>query len=189
MTKSLFGLFNMLPGWLWAAIAGALTLSHCAMGNRLDAAKLALADAKTAHATHLATQAAAAATAEGELRKTISDLSTSILEDAYEAQKRLDQAVDDLGRARSAGQRLRDQLDALSGLSCSSAPAGGAAASSSAGDPAAAAADLRAHVQSRLDEAADGIAGFGDGAATAAEFCERSYTRAREKLKAIGAKP
>ena len=45
------GFFDMLPGWLWAVIAGALVLNSCAMGVKIEAGKLRLSQQETKTAT------------------------------------------------------------------------------------------------------------------------------------------
>ncbi len=72
--------------------------------------------------------------------------------------------------AVTAGERLRVQLAAVRRV--------GAAASSgtpAGGPPADTSGDLLAHVQRRLDEAADGVARFGDEGHIAGRACERAY--------------
>ncbi len=89
----------------------------------------------------------------------------------------VDESKKDLGSARaaaaaavSAGERLRVQLAALrrSGSGPNPAAPGGSASADTAGD-------LLAHVQRRLDEAADGIARFADEGRIAGHACERAY--------------
>lgn len=79
----------------------------------------------------------------------------------------------DLAGARAAGERLRNALAALqaAGRDAAGQPAG-VAGRGSAADPAT---DLLAVVQRRLDEAADGIAGFADRAHLAGQTCQRIY--------------
>lgn len=77
--------------------------------------------------------------------------------------------------AVDAARRLQQRLASLEVRSCSAdtaAALGGAAASAPA--------DLRAYVQRRLDEAADGIAGYAGRAAASGRTCERSYDSLKE---------
>ena len=96
----------------------------------------------------------------------------AVQEIANEAQSKLDQALADAGAARSAGERLRDRIAQLT-AACRAAASNPDAAN--AGAPAEVPADLLADVQRRLDEAADGIAGFADKSSAAGKACERSY--------------
>ena len=96
----------------------------------------------------------------------------AVQEIANEAQKELDVARSDADAARSAGERLRDRIAQLTAACRATASNPDAA---NAGAPAEAPADLLADVQRRLDEAADGIAGFADKSSAAGKACERSY--------------
>lgn len=171
---------DFLPGWLWA-IAWAFAIAGCLTAvGQLKTERTAHANTRAEQAAQIARMEADARQAEARHRRVEGELTARILEDNYEAQTRLDKAVDDLAAASAAGQLLRKQLAALTAASC--APA---AATAAAGDgPAAQAArDLLANVQRRLDEATEGIAGFADAASTAGAVCERAYDRARGALK------
>lgn len=86
-----------------------------------------------------------------------------------DAKKQAQSAMAAASAARTAGERLRDQLAALRGQACGNptTPPGSPAAGS--------ADDLLADVQRRLDEAADGIALHADQSRIAGQACERAY--------------
>lgn len=76
----------------------------------------------------------------------------------------------------AAGQRLRNELATLDKRACD-----GSSAAASPGSAASSPADLRAYVSRRLDEAADGIAGFAESAIGASQTCFESYSAVRKK--------
>ena len=165
------------PLWFrpWMAWAAAVAVMAALLGLQT----VRLADERTAHANAVSAFNAAAAKAEREARQAVEDARTeerrrtdAVQEIANEAQSKLDQALADAGVARSAGERLRERIAQLT-AACRAAASNPGAASS--GAPAEATADLLADVQRRLDEAADGIAGFADKSAAAGKACERSY--------------
>lgn len=137
-----------------------LLIAACAVQTaRIANEQAAHADTRRAHAEAIA-KAEAAARAEEQRRV------AAIQEIADETARRLDAARNDAAAAATAGRRLRDTLATLR-LNCASTAARGDTADATAG--------LLADVQRRLDEAADGIAGFADQAHTAGLGCERAY--------------
>lgn len=86
-----------------------------------------------------------------------------------DAKAQIRKATADAADARTAGQRLRDQLAASRSEACGNPqPASGSPTAQPAPD-------LLADLQRRLDEAADGIADYADQSAIAGNACQRSY--------------
>lgn len=165
------------PLWFrpWMAWAAAVAVMAALLGLQT----VRLADERADHQTTKADYNQRVANAEKAGRQAVEDAwaeerrrTEAVQEIANEAQSKLDQALADAGAARSAGERLRDRIAQLT-AACRAAASNPDAASS--GAPAEATADLLADVQRRLDEAADGIAGFADKSAAAGKACERSY--------------
>lgn len=92
--------------------------------------------------------------------------------------------ADDLASARAAGERLRVALAAAQAARGNSP--GKPAATADGSPPADPAGDLLANVQRRLDEAADGIAGFADKAHLAGLTCERIYDQMTPPARSPG---
>lgn len=142
--KALFGavggFFDMVPGWVWAAIAAALVLNSCHQGLKIDQGKLALSQQETK------TQKA-----NGETETAKKELSNRIAAEAVVVADAVEKArKDDLAKAKlqqekiyalheqnataeldlaSAHDRVRSTIDAAAaGASCGRVP----------GDPAAA---------------------------------------------------
>ena len=160
------------PWMAWAAAVAA-------MAALLGLQTVRLADERADHQTTKADYNQRVANAEKAGRQAVEDAraeeqrrTAAVQEIANEAQKELDVARSDADAARSAGERLRDRIAQLT-AACRAAASNPDAAN--AGAPAEVPADLLADVQRRLDEAADGIAGFADKSAAAGKACERSY--------------
>lgn len=151
-----------------ASIASALaawTVQGWRMGQQLEAAEVRHTQAML-DLEQTGREAVDAARAE-EQRRTA------------EVQKAVDEANQVVARARAdadsavdAGERLRNQLAALT-ASCRAAA--GHTGPAVPGAPADATADLLADVQRRIDEATERIAGFADLAHAAGSTCERIH--------------
>lgn len=181
--KAIAGLFNLLPGWLYAlALAGVLaTLLGTTL--ELSSVRADLFSAQADLSDTVARMASASQRAEERYRAREADMARVFLEEVNDAHTKTQAAEAAAATARAAGQRLRGQLAALAAASCSPA---GAAAAAGTGPTAEAARDLLADVQRRLDQAQDDIAGFADAASAAGATCERLYDRTRNALIAPG---
>ena len=91
-----------------------------------------------------------------------------------DAKKQAQSAQVAASAARTAGERLREQLASLRSQACGNpAPPPGSPATTTPPD-------LLADVQRRLDEALQDIAGYADAAAIAGRACEKSYSTLTE---------
>lgn len=159
--KLIGGALGKVPWYGWV-IAVSLALAawnrHQARSVRaeFDQAKVAAAAERAA--------SAAEATAESSRRRRVQQ------EAVDAANLKSTQLERSLAASADAGQRLRQRLAALDAQRCA-----GDTAAGSGGQAASAAADLRAELSRRLDEAADGVARFAERAAIAGDTCERSY--------------
>ena len=156
---------------LAAALAAAVLLAGL-QTYRLAREEGAHADTRAQHAEHVADLERAAREAADAARKEERRRTAEVQKAADEATQALDRARADAAAAADSGERLRAQL-ATFAAACRG-PAGGAGAAGH-GATADSAGDLLAHVQRRLDEAADGIARYADQASTAGRACQRSY--------------
>lgn len=155
-----------------AAVVGCLLAAIAVQTLRLGAEQTAHADTRAGHAEQLRVLAEAGRNAEAAARAEEQRRSAALQKVANEATHALDRARADAAAAADAGQRLRDRLASVA-AACRAGPGDPAAAAPS---PAASATgDLLAHVQRRLDEAADGIARHADAAAAAGRACQRAY--------------
>lgn len=161
------------PWMAWLAVTGALV-------SMAGWQTVRLADERTAHAMTKAAWSDERTSMERQAREAVEAArkeeqrrTTAVQEIADETQEKLEVARADADAARDAGERLRQrvaQLTAAIGRGGASQPAAAGAST-----PAQSTADLLANVQRRIDEAADGIAGFADQSHAAGLACERSY--------------
>lgn len=152
---------SKVPAWAW--VVAALLAWGAWNGHR---AKTIKADFEQAKVAAVAANAASAAEATNETLRRERGQKEALDAKAQE----LEREAAARAAAVTAGRKLQLRLSALETQACGADPAaapGGPAASTPA--------DLRAYVQRRLDEAADGIAGYAGGAAAAGRACERSY--------------
>lgn len=83
--SAILGLFNLLPGWVYAALLAAAMATNCTTLHRLDTAKLDLSDLKAQHA-----EAARAAEASARAKEQAAATTLANVEkEARDAQKRL----------------------------------------------------------------------------------------------------
>lgn len=152
----------------WALVVGTLVFQT----HRLQSERAAHEKTRAEYARYqtLATQQAleAAQRAQEETERRLQ----AQQEIVDEANRREEIARADAARASAAGQRLRNQIAALT-ATCSAARSDPAAPGSSAPD--AATTDLLADVQRRLGEATDRIARHADDSRSAGLACERFY--------------
>ncbi|MGC4395975.1 hypothetical protein [Hydrogenophaga sp. T2] len=100
--KAIFGLLDIIPGWVWAAICAGAIATSCTHAVRLDREKAAHAQTRAVHAEQ-----------ESErLRETLREVSRLTVavkgaQDAYQQER--GQVLALRNRLRDAGQRLRDQ--------------------------------------------------------------------------------
>lgn len=130
------------------------------------------AETRADHAGKIAEMERQAREAVNEARAEERRRVTALEKIVNETENQLALARSDNAAARDVGQRLRNQIAALTAR-CRAAT--GDTGTATAGSPADATGDLLAVVQRRLDEAADGIAGFADHAHRAGKACEQSY--------------
>jgi len=166
-----------LTRWLLLIALAAAGVQSC----RLADEQAAHANTRAERAQERERAATALAKEQDRHRATENTLAARILEDAHETQNRLDQQERDLAAAGSVAERLRRELAAARarGQCAATADPTTAAPGGAAESPV----DLHTELQRRLDEAADGIAGFADRAAEAGGACQRAYERARQALK------
>lgn len=158
----------LLPWALVAAVVAAGVQTW-----RLTNEQAAHAHTRATHATELQTLERTAREATEAARKEGARRLHQTLEVSHDTEHRLAQARADAVANAAAGQRLRQQIAALTATCGGVRP--GDSAPASAGEAADATADLLAYVQRRLDDAADGIAGFADEAHARGLACERIY--------------
>lgn len=161
------GVLSNVP-WYWWAIAVLLAYGlfnrHQFRSVRTD-----FEQAKTAAA---AERAASQAEAQAEHSRRL-----IVQKEATDAANLKSQRLQTaLAASTDAGRELRDKLAALEARSCSGDPV-----PAGAGQAASSPADLRAYVSRRLDEAAEGIAGFAERAAIAGQLCVESYQALKPK--------
>lgn len=161
------------PWMIWAAAVVALAVL-------LGLQTVRLADERADHADTKADHKEQVALAEKATRKAVEDARTeeqrrtdAVQEIANDTQTKLDTALADNADARAAGERLRKRIAELA--AASSRKAAGDTQAASPGATTVTTADLLADVQRRLDEAADGIAGFADKAHGSGLACQRAY--------------
>lgn len=154
-------LARVVPLWAWA-IAAILAWGGWQRHNANAAAE-----------SLRSKEAAAAVQREAQLQQSLSTTQRRLtaqdkaVQDANQRTVRVAAAA---ASAADVGERLRAQLDAINARSCtadSAAALGGQAASG--------AADMRAYVQRRLDDAAERLARYADDAHIAGQACERAY--------------
>lgn len=158
--------------WAVGIVVAALLAALVWQTLQLEAERGAHQKTIAGHATQvaemerLARQAVTEARAEEQRRAAALEVAINETED------QLARARADNDAARDAGERLRNQIAAITAR-CRAATTGTGTAQ--AGPATGTTADLLADVQRRLDEAADGIAGFADRAHAAGSACERIY--------------
>lgn len=161
------------PWMAWAAVVAVLVGLLGWQTVRLANEQREHAETVEQHATELTKRERTARQAVEDARTEEQRRTKAAQEIADETQAQLDQARNDADAARTAGERLRQRVAALTAsLGRGACKEPGAAGAS---PPAQATEDLLERVQRRLDEAADGIAGFADQAHAAGSACERSY--------------
>jgi septal ring factor EnvC (AmiA/AmiB activator) len=140
---------------------------------------LRLSDEQLGHAVTREARANDRAQWERQTREAVEAARTEEQRRTAEVQKAVDDAEKQLARARAdfdaavdVGARLRQRISELTSV-CGKAPSGAAPARS--GSSAGSTADLLADVRRRIDEAAEGIAGYADKASAAGVACEQSY--------------
>lgn len=112
---ALLGLFNLLPGWVYAGIVAALMATNCTTLHRLDSAKLNLADLKAQHAEAARAAEASARTKEQAFANALS----STEQKASDEKKRL---ADQLALAT---RELRNRPERPASGDVPKGPAGG----------------------------------------------------------------
>ena len=165
---------------LIAALIG-LALALGLQSYRLVGEQRDHSETREAWAKDRAAREAAARAAEADYRARESDLQARLLEVTHDANVEVERYRSDADASARAGERLRQQLAALTARSCSPAAT---AAVAGGGQAAQSALDLLADVQRRLDEATDDIGRYADAASTAGRACERAYGAARAALTA-----
>lgn len=161
------------PWMAWAGVVATLA-------GLLGWQTVRLADERTEHATTVSMWAKDREARERATRQAVEAARTeeqrrtkAAQEIADDAQAKLDQARNDADVARTAGERLRQHVAALTAAigrgSCKDP------AAAEAGPSTEATVDLLANVQRRLDDAQDRIAGFADQAHAAGSACERAH--------------
>lgn len=167
---NIFG--RLIPAWIWFASIGALFALLGVQQVRVDRAKTATAEARTALANDRVTYAQAAQVAESvaraeEARRALTTRKT--IEDAYAQVKA---AQDDALRAGDSAQRLQQRVTAL----VAAARAGGtnpAIAGRGPSQQGSDALDLLVGMQSRIDGAAGQLGDYADRLRVAGLACER----------------
>lgn len=164
--SALLGLLNIIPGWLWAVITAGAIATSCTQSIRLDLAT-------ATHATY---------------RADVERLRTEAIEKARQTEKELQDAAD---QAQKEADALRVERDAAAARAAAASErlrraigATGACEAARTADErkaADAAANLRADVYRRIDEAAGVIGRFADEAHPAGLTCQSLYERARGK--------
>lgn len=110
--SAILGLFNLLPGWLYAALLAAAMATNCTTMHRLDSAKLDLSDLKAQHA-----EAARAAEASARAKEQAAATTLATVEkDSRDAQKRLSADL------AAAHRELRNRPERPSGGDVSKGP-------------------------------------------------------------------
>ena len=136
-------------------------------------AEAQIAHLMTAHAEARSKQMAEFAKANADYRRREAETNKRMTEALNAAHTQLIAAVDDARLARSASDRLRERVAALTAARCPSAAHDSEPAL--AGPPADAAGYLLADLFSRLDAAAGELGEYADRARIAGAACERAY--------------
>lgn len=158
------GLFNIIPGWVWALIAAGAVATSCTQSVRLEREK-------SSHATYRAEidrQKAEASEKARQREKELQDAADQAQREAKAFRQQLDAAD---ARSAAASKRLRDAISTTS--ACEAART---ADERRAADEAA---NLRADMLGRLDQAAGVIGRFADEAHQAGLTCQRLYGKAQ----------
>lgn len=136
-------------------------------------AEAQIARLMTAHAEARSKQMAEFAKANADYRRREAETNKRMTETLNAAHAQLVTALDDARHARSASDRLRERVAALTAARCPSAAHDSEPAI--AGPPAEAAGYLLADLFSRLDAAAGELGEYADRARIAGAACERAY--------------
>ena len=106
-------LFDIVPGWLWAAVVAGLIASNLIAGVRLSSERLAHQTTKAAYAEQVAAAQKARADEEAQRRQTETDLLNAQAAHAQEVAALSVQRDNARAVGRVAADRLRDPGDLL----------------------------------------------------------------------------
>lgn len=162
--KALLSFFDFIPGWLWAGICAVFLSTACTQSLRLDREK-------ASHATYRAEierQKLDASEKARQKEQELQDAADQAQREAKAFRQQLDAAD---ARSAAASKRLRDAISTTS--ACEAART---ADERRAADEAA---NLRADMLGRLDQAAGVIGRFADEAHQAGLTCQRLYGKAQ----------
>lgn len=170
-------IFNMLPGWCWAALLAGALATGCIKQGQLDQERLDHARLQSKFDKAKADQSEELAKLTAEYRDKENKFQADKQEVIKNAQAKTKQAVAAVADAAAAGDKLRDRISQLTSRCTAPTQSAGAGP----GSPPAAAADIMlADVQRRLDKAAEDLAGYADAARIAGQACEVSYDSLRK---------
>lgn len=170
-------IFDMVPGWCWAALLAGSLATGCIKQGQLDTVKLKHAELQSKFDKAKADQADELAKLTAEYRDKENKFQTDKQEVIKNAQAKTKQAAAAVADASAAGDKLRDRIGQITSRCAAPTPSAG----TGPGSPPAAAADLvLADVQRRLDKAAEDLAGYADAARIAGQACEVSYDSLRK---------
>lgn len=184
--KAITALFDILPGWIWAAIVAAAMAVNCSTSHRLDSERGAHAQTKTDHANTKAEfseyRAAAARTAlilSEKNRATEQQLEDEKTANTQLAQQALDAVMHAASVDLAARRRVQDAArDAADAARTRCAAAGAPGYSTPGHDPIGVLADVLGRADARAGE----LAAVADASRVRGLTCERAYDAARQAL-------
>lgn len=164
-----------LKTWAWSVgiVVAALLAVLAGQTLRLESERGAHQKTKASHALQVAQIERLAKQSESDARTEEQRRAAALEVVVNETEKKLNGARISLDDSRRVGQRLRNQIAAITS-NCRPATSG--TSSPSPGQTEDATERMLADVRRRLDEAAEGIAGFADQSHIAGRACEQIYS-------------
>jgi vacuolar-type H+-ATPase subunit I/STV1 len=172
-------LFDILPGWVWAALVAGLSLTNCATHILLQSERLEHQTSKTEYAQRVADAERQRAEQEAQHRAIEQELSHAVENEREKAQALYAEVDSTRAAGRVASERLRNAARAtakLSGEVCANT------AAASVRETAASAARVLADVFAESEQRAGILAATADQRSIAGRACEQAYDTARKAV-------